>query len=133
MGRPSRRSRFTLPTADEIAKYEETEDNRDGPSIDREHPKQRPFKFDVSSAVTSLWNLRCVQVFVDNYSQISGALSTDREEIRKAITTHHKALRLQWFHLAENLPDTVKEKMALTTIRQERYSRRKEVSSPFST
>lgn len=122
------KSPFTLPSIQEQLIYQNTKRLEDGPSIDTKSPKDHPFKFDPSRRVTTVWNVRCVDLFVHHYLMVGNALSRDPKVIRKAIITHHKALSLQWLkHHAANLAESVVKKLAITAARQGRHSRRVEV------
>lgn len=131
MARTSSRDGFTLPTADEVARYMKDKNPHHGPAIDQDDPFSNPWKFDIPNPVTSPWNRRCVEVFVDNYCQLSDARSQDREVVKATIATHHKALRQQWYHIAADKSSSMHAKVTHTARLQEVYSRRKEVRLPF--
>lgn len=133
MGRANNSADFILPTEEEIAAYEARKDPRYGPSIDQKNPQQNPFKFDASRPATTAWNRRCIEVFAEHYVALSNARTKDQNVVRRAITTHHKALHLQWMNRNKNkLPSSTKQKMICAKIRQKQYSRRKEVSQAVS-
>ena len=133
MGRKNRKSAFHLPTRAELAVYNDSNDPRDGPSINPGDCKARPFKFDPTQEVTTAWNSRCIEIFVEFFcrtEKLGDKTPWPAEKVKKAIVTHHKALKRQWQVLNHSeLSESGAEKLAMGAIRQEKYSRRKDVGS----
>jgi hypothetical protein len=118
---------FDTPTGEQVARYNATGRDRDGPLFNPQRPSEHVLQFDLAGTCGDLWNERCYILFAEAFVQLRDAQCRNVTQVAKMVKTHRKALKLQWENIQANLSESAQDRATAREFNNRKYSRRAEV------